>query len=114
MPLLPPAVITPDSSANHQFYTHTNPLPPSLLSTGGPTVLLNTQGRDCTALFEAFHPFTDRPATILSKMKEVRAVDLSGERRGGRGGREGREGGREGSLDRVCRSSSRLGAPHFL
>jgi len=97
MPLLPPAVITPDSSANHQFYTHTNPLPPSLpsslppslLSTGGPTVLLNTQGRDCTALFEAFHPFTDRPATILSKMKEVRALDLSvweGGREGGRGG----------------------------
>lgn len=45
-------------------------LPSSLV--GGPTVLLNTQGRDCTALFEAFHPFTDRPATILSKMKEVR------------------------------------------
>jgi hypothetical protein len=38
---------------------------------GGPTVLLNTQGRDCTALFEAFHPFTDRPAKLLGKMKEV-------------------------------------------
>lgn len=38
---------------------------------GGPTVLLNTQGRDMTALFEAFHPFTDRPHNLLAKMKEV-------------------------------------------
>ena len=42
--------------------------------TGGPTVLLNTQGRDLTALFEAFHPFTDRPLNLLAKMKEVRAL----------------------------------------
>lgn len=35
-------------------------------------MLLNTQGRDMTALFEAFHPFTDRPHNLLAKMKEVR------------------------------------------
>lgn len=80
---LPLTTITPsapcDSPKNHQASTHTNSLPSlfsslplSLPPPGGPTVLLNTQGRDCTALFEAFHPFTDRPATILSKMKEVR------------------------------------------
>jgi hypothetical protein len=82
---LPLVVITlkpADSSTNHQALTRTptpsppslSPsLPPSLPPPGGPTVLLNTQGRDCTALFEAFHPFTDRPSIILSKMKEVRA-----------------------------------------
>lgn len=36
-------------------------------------MLLNTQGRDMTALFEAFHPFTDRPHNLLAKMKEVGA-----------------------------------------
>lgn len=33
---------------------------------------MNTQGRDMTALFEAFHPFSERPANLLAKMKEVR------------------------------------------
>lgn len=40
---------------------------------GGRHALLWTQGRDCTAMFESYHAFTDRPAQLLATLKEVSA-----------------------------------------
>lgn len=36
---------------------------------GGTEALLLAAGRDCTNLFESYHPFTDKPREILSKYK---------------------------------------------
>jgi hypothetical protein len=34
-------------------------------------VLVDTQGRDCTALFESYHAFVDKPFKMLATMKPV-------------------------------------------
>jgi hypothetical protein len=40
---------------------------------GGAHCLLNSRGYDCTALFESYHPFTDKPRKILEGMTPVRS-----------------------------------------
>ena len=44
--------------------------------TGGRDALESTQGRDCTALFESYHAFVDRPHAMLAALKEVRLLLL--------------------------------------
>lgn len=39
---------------------------------GGPFALVLGRGRDCTALFECYHPFTRKPAAILPKYKAIK------------------------------------------
>lgn len=34
---------------------------------GGDSAILLGQGRDCTALFESYHPFTDKAKNIIPK-----------------------------------------------
>jgi hypothetical protein len=34
---------------------------------GGTDAIMMGIGRDCTALFEAYHPFTDKPKHVLAK-----------------------------------------------
>jgi hypothetical protein len=39
---------------------------------GGRSALVVTQGRDCTAMFESYHAFVQRPHELLKTFKEVR------------------------------------------
>ena len=38
---------------------------------GGAEVLLSSQGRDITSLFESYHPFSNLPRKLLASFKEV-------------------------------------------
>lgn len=63
-----PATV-PSPCNNECITTNTNrsshPIP--FNGTGGADALALARGRDCTALFESYHPFTDKPRQMLPK-----------------------------------------------
>jgi hypothetical protein len=60
---------TPNDRSTHSCIpTHTtHPPSPPPTHTGGSDALALARGRDCTALFESYHPFTDKPRRMLAK-----------------------------------------------
>lgn len=61
-----------DLSGKEPAHRRSLDLPPILVVlpvVGGYDAIMLGRGRDCTSLFESYHPFTDRPAAILPKFK---------------------------------------------